>query len=464
MLKKIIIIFTMIISSCFAQDIVNDSLFVSDSLKNIMIYEKAFKTACKDKKIKDDEKAILKSLQHSLDLSKFTINSIETKISFQQRNVLDQSGRWPLVLQNIGWGAGLYGWALPHVFDVNDSKWYVASELLSFTTSLYLTHRYTKNMNIPHSRAQMMRLGSGVGFHYGYDFGKLLKLDYDENSDRRIGLSLMMASVPMGIYVGDKLNSRWQPTNGQSWAISLASVLGNTITTNLYTIISEKPREPGGYYIYNEDYGYDEYISPQENEKYKAYEKDLAEWQQIQAVVNMVSYPLSLYYGNRIFGKKDYSFGDAIILYEGYGMGMLYSLMTVDLVTGGDLDEDSKAFQLGIIGGGLLGTYMYDKMLTGKDYSFGESMILGVGTLSGITFGAAIGVITEADLQVYEGAMLAGGIIGTILTNKILSPEITSSSQEGKDIKISMVPDFKFLPDVRGFHALVPGINLNIEF
>ena len=190
MFRKVFVAVLLILLSvqCFGQ---RDSTAVTDSLQRVMIYKQAFKTASFDKRIKDDEKAILKSLRKSLYLSKFDAKNIEYNISISEENILDQSGRWPLVLQNIAWGAGLYGWGLPYMLNVDDEKWFVASELMSFAGSFYLTYKYTENMDIPHSRAQMMRLGSGIGYHYGYALGKIAGVDFDFDSDDRGYIALL---------------------------------------------------------------------------------------------------------------------------------------------------------------------------------------------------------------------------------------------------------------------------------
>lgn len=367
--KYIILLCFALITRVFSQTTVADTTVVADSSYKSIIYEKAYKTASKDKRIKDDEKAMLKSLQHSLNLSKYAVNSIENRISFHQKNILDQSGRWPLVLQNIGWGAGLYGWGIPYTLNINDPKWYVASELFSFTASLYLTYRYTNHMNIPHSRAQMMRVGSLIGYNYGYDLGKLLKLDNDNDNEFRTNLGLMMASVPLGIWVGDKLNSKWQPTNGQAWAISLATLLGINTASNFHYILSDRPKEPEFYYDYEDGY----YFDPDQARKFKQYEENLKEWEQMHAVFNMVSYPISLYLGNKFYGEKDYTFGDAIILYQGFGVGVVYSLMLSDVLLSRNIEDNNVIFRIALTAGGFVGTAVYDRMLLGKDYSFGES-------------------------------------------------------------------------------------------
>ena len=468
MSNKFLIAFIILIFSlqCFAQ---TDSSAVSDTLQRVMIYRQAFKTASNDKRIKDDEKSILKSLRKSLNLSKFDAKDIEYKILFSQQNILDQSGRWPLVLQNIVWGAGLYGWGLPYILNVNDGKWFIASELLSFSTSFYLTYKYTKNMNIPHSRAQMMRYGSLVGYHYGWSLGKIMKLESDMESENKAWIGILMASVPAGIWVGDKLYQHWQPTNGQSWAISLATMMGAMATNNIHYTIDEKPEEPEepfcNHYSYNPENNTDEWIDCENEEEYKIkyqkYEKDLEDWERIQGILYLGAYPVSMYLGNKIFGDKDYSFGDATILYQGWGIGMLYSIMLLDIVN----IEENDAYSLGTILGGLTGVYIYDKaILSGYDFSIGESILLTAGSLSGGTFGAAIGVIAETDREFIEIGAIAGSIVGTWITRNILNPEKDGLSNKKNDgIKLSISPDIKYLPN-SSVSPFIPGINLQLDF
>ncbi len=354
---KVLILFFYILFisvNCFSQIINRDSLTISDTLNISNIYKNVYKTASKDKKIKDDEIKLLKTLRKSLQLSKKQALAIENKFNYSQTNALDQSGRWPLVIQNIGWGAGLYGWGLPYILGVEDGKWFIASELMSFSGSFYLTHKYTKNMNIPHARSQMIRLGSLIGFHYGWSFGKITHQDFDLNSNNKTWATLLMASVPAGIWVGDKLYGKWQPTNGQAWTISLATLLGNMTINNIHNIVSNKPEEPE--YIdnsYNTETGtWTDEDSWEETNEYKKYEDNLEKWEINQNILYMATYPISLYLGNRYFGEKNYNFGDALMLYQGYGLGMLYSMMFLDALG----NENDNIFLGGLIIGGYSGT------------------------------------------------------------------------------------------------------------
>jgi hypothetical protein len=398
------------------------SAATSDSLKNIQIYEQAYRTAGKDKEIKKDERILLDNLAKSLNLTQNELQDIHDRLKEFSQNTLNQSGRWPLMIQNIGWG-------------VDKTKWYVASELLSFTAALYLTHKYTKNMDIPLSRSQMLHLGSGLGYHYGYYLNKAMKIDFD--SDRRSWAGVVMASVPVGLWVSDHLYQKWQPTHGQAWALSLSAIMSATAITNIHCLIDNIPEEP--LEDINEDFS--EHPDYRETKAYKKYDKNLEKWEQVQAFMVMAAYPAGLYLGNKIFGQKDYTVGDALMLYQGYGFGMLYGLMASDIIYGGNFNSGDALFQLALLGGGFSGVWLYDHMETGYDYSFGESMIMAASTI-------------------------ACGITGTILTRKILTPE-SEARFHTKDtaIKLSLLPEIKFLtPKTTGFRGAAVGVNLQLLF
>jgi len=206
---------------------------------------------------------------------------------------------------------------------------------------------------------------------------------------------------------------------------------------------------------------YDEF---EHSREYKQYKENLAEWEQRQAIITLLAYPAGLYLGEKIFGDRDYSFGDAVLLYQGYGLGMFYTLMAMDIAYAHDLDPENDLFQFSLLAGGLAGTYCYDRMISGYDYSFGESLLLGVGTVSGAAFGAALGVIAEAEVEIIELGVLMGGITGTYLTKKILSPERESlTTNTAQNRSVSLVPEVKFLNGAHG-QSIATGFSFQFNF
>ena len=116
--------------------------------------------------------------------------------------------------------------------------------------------------------------------------------------------------------------------------------------------------------------------------------------------------------------------------------------------------------------GGLLGTFAYEKIFSGYDYSFGESILIGAGSLSGAAFGAGIGVVLETDFEFIEIGMIAGGIIGTALTKHILDPEKETRAESKTTMsQLTIRPDFQYISNTDGFYkSLAPGLNLEIKF
>ncbi|MCK4667282.1 hypothetical protein KAU33_11060, partial [Candidatus Dependentiae bacterium] len=426
-----------------------------DSLNAIIIYRYAYKTAMCDNKIHPDEKAILKSLEQMLDLSQENILSVQNQILLTSLKVLDQSGRWPLVLQNIGWGAGLYGWAIPYVLDVKDYKWIIGTEMMSFAGSFLLTYKYTKEMEIPHSRAQMMRFGSAIGFRYGWGINTFFDFwndsDYDEygeKDEKRIWAVILMASVPAGIYAGDYLFNKWEPSHGQSWSLTLWSELGAYTIRHLHHIIDNKPNEPERY----------DYSTWEESAEHKQWEKDHTKWKKRHTLFDLAAYPLGIYVGKRFFGERQYTFGDALMLYQGRGFGWLYGLMLADIF---DIKYESTSGRLARVGGSIGGTLLLDRFIAGYDYTFGQSFLMFLGTISGMTFSMGVSAILEIDeIAAFDALVMGGGATGFFLTNSILSLQKERVNFLNSEVlKISVSPTF-FICDKYSknpFKSVIPG-------
>ncbi len=137
------------------------------SISKEEIYRNAYKTAVANGTIGSNERAMLNTIQSTLSLSDLDVANIVSQIQLDT-GYIDQSGRWLLVAQNMIYGSAIYGWMIPDVLGAKDEKWYVGSEMISLAGSFYLTYIYTKDIELSHSRAQMIRLGSLLGLRYGF--------------------------------------------------------------------------------------------------------------------------------------------------------------------------------------------------------------------------------------------------------------------------------------------------------
>ncbi|MFQ6615633.1 MAG: hypothetical protein ACE5HZ_02530 [Fidelibacterota bacterium] len=370
------------------------------------IYRSAYETAKNDGVISDDEQEILTTLRETLGLSAEEIVVIEETLEPTLAPKLDQSGRWPLVAQNMIYAASVYGWMIPYVLDAEDIKWYVGSEMMSLGASYVLTYRLTKNMEISHARAQMMRAGSAVGLWYGYGVNTLFELD-DEKG--RLWAWVVMASVPAGIYAGDKLHSRWHPSHGQAWSLTQWAELGAYTLGQIHHLVQEEPEQP-------------EWEWPMDSSRdYQEWETEHGEWKKRHVVFSMVGYPLGTYIGHRFFGTRQYSFGDAMMLLQGRWVGWFYGLLTADVL---DLDLDGPGSRILRTVGSVGTMVLFDRVVRGYDYSFGEAALTFLGTLSGAAFAAGVSVLAEIDEgRAVEILVMLGGAAGFQLSRSILTPK-----------------------------------------
>lgn len=408
------------------------------------LYRSAYETAQKDGVITEDEREMLTTLRTTLGLSAQDARAIEELFQSTRARLPDQSGRWPLVAQNMLYAASIYGWMIPYVLDTKDFKWYVGSEMMSLGVSYYVTYRVTKNMEISHARAQMMRAGSAVGLAYARGVNTVLELDAERG---KVWAWIVMASVPAGTYVGDKVYARWHPSHGQAWSLSLWAELGAYTLGQLHHLIQKEPEEPGGAGLWHED-------SPEQQD----YEEKHNAWEKPHVLFSMAGYPLGTVIGHRLFGTRHYTFGDAMMLFQGRWAGWIYGMLTADAL---DLDMDDDAGRILRTVGSVGGTVLFDRLVRGYDYSFGEAALTVLGTASGAAFALGVSIVSEIrEGRVVDILVMTGGAAGFYLSRSILTPKVErqTGSRAGKPA-FSLVPGF-----IPQGNRLAPGVYLSCQF
>lgn len=417
-------------------------------------YEKAWKTAMADGVISAEERVLMDILSETLLIPADSVRVLEKIYATGQKDILDQSGRWPLVLQNMIIGSALYGWTIPYVLDAEDFRWYAGTEMLSLGGAFYLTYKSTKEMEISHSRAQMMRYGGLVGLRYGMGINTIFDLynDYDgENVERRKAWAwILMASVPAGIYGGDYLFSKLEPSNGQAWVLTQWTAIGGRslrAITNYF--------DPDPYYNNDED----DYVSEEkENERQKEYEA----WNRRHTSIELaVGYPLGLFIGKKLTMNKNYSFGDALMLYQGYGYGFFNTMMLQGILFD-DFDEKRRMLfnTIGAVGSMLA----YDRWIKSEDYSAGQSILMALGSASGTAFGFGTAIILDvSDKKTFLSIALAGYGLGTYFTKKILHVRPDGSMASNNDMNLSITPTV-FPMIGKKQTKMVPGLTLYMNF
>jgi len=430
--------------------------FSQETFSAHLTYERAWNTAMLDGAISSEERALLNILSESLAIPQDSVTVIENILSIDKEDVLDQSGRWPLVLQNMIIGAGIYGWTIPYVLNAEDFRWYAGTEMLSLGGAFYLTYKYTKEMKISHARAQMMRYGGLVGLRYGLGINTIFDLynrEDDENNTiekRKAWALILMASVPAGIYGGDYLFSKLDPTNGQAWVLTQWTAIGGISSRAITNFF-----DPAPYYNNEDDYHYDD-------EEYEQREKDYEAWNRRHTSIELlVGYPLGFYLGQKLTMDKNYSFGDALMLYQGYGYGFFNTMMLQEILFN---EFDEKRWMLFNTIGAIGSMFFYDRWIADEDYATGHSILLALGSASGLAFGFGTAIILDVqDIETMMAMALAGYGFGTYFTRKIVDVYPDGSLADNSQLKFYVMPTI-FPSRSNNQIKMVPGLSLQINF
>ncbi|MFL2997172.1 MAG: hypothetical protein ACJZ1Q_00290 [Candidatus Neomarinimicrobiota bacterium] len=419
------------------------------------IYKDVYQTAILDGNIDNSEKVMLGALQVSLQLSDIEIYDLKINderipintINSKQGLVLNKSGRWPLVAQNMAWGVGLYGWGIPYILDADDFKWFIGTQMISLGGAFYFTYNLTRTMEISHSRSHMFRAGSVLGFRYGWGINTLLDL-WKRGDPSKSSITVLMASVPVGSYAGDFVYKKYNPTNGQAWGMTILTELTSYTIRQFHHIIDTKP-ENDYYYASN----YDELDT-----------LSYRNWLKRHTLIDFVSYPIGLYLSHNYVKNKSYTFGDGIMLLQGRTVGWIYGLLLNSI---SDIDFEDSSARISRVALSIGGTYLLDNIIKDKDYTFGQSVLTILGTASGMAFGLGSAVIMEID-DGWEPFMMVGGLAGLYFSNSILDVKSeTSLSNTMSKSRFSLIPNFQVLnSNLSGYNTkkIIPSIYLNATF
>ncbi|MFQ6674631.1 MAG: hypothetical protein ACE5GH_07620, partial [Fidelibacterota bacterium] len=286
---------------------------------------------------------------------------------------------------------------------------------------------------------------------YGIGINTLLDLNREEG---KLWAWIVMASVPAGIYAGDKLFSTWQPSNGQAWSLTLWGEMGAYTMRQLHHILEKEPEDPDV-----------NWLEENESEEHQLWEEDHRKWKKTDVLFELAGYPLGTYLGHRVFGKRHYTFGDALMLFQGRGLGWLYSLMLGDIA---NVEFHGTASRLLRTAGTVSGTLLFDRLIDGSDYTFGQATLTALGTVSGMAFAGGISVILEIDdVKVTEIFLMTGGAAGLYLAKSILDLRPEDRARAGDDgPTVSVFPWFHLTRRAGGVAktSLVPVVNVTVMF
>jgi hypothetical protein len=129
--------------------------------------------------------------------------------------------------------------------------------------------------------------------------------------------------------------------------------------------------------------------------------------------------------GRALAARRDYTWGDADLLYTGGAVGAFAGLATAALFS---VDSDRTAIALALVGG-TAGLVVADRLVADTDFTVGQSVLNRLGSVAGGLAGASIGVLLDNEDVAIAGAGL-GAIGGYLLTYAALAPDARAQRGE----------------------------------
>ena len=403
------------------------------------VYGDAYREALSDEKIDDNEARMLKVLENALGLSSAKVLEIESLVRVTLPIKINKDGEWLVFVQNIGWSLGLYGWGLPVVLGF-EGRGILAGELMAPFLAYRLTARLTRDLEMDHARAQLIRWGGTIGFRYALYLNKMRDFDVNDDDFDKATLTLLMLGVPLGSLAGDWVWKRTKPSTGSAFVMTFWGETGATVMRTAHSVIDTEPDE--GFFFFDDD-------SPEKNS-----------WDKIHNLFQAVGYPLGMWLGHRQFKDRQYSFGDAVLIHSMGSYGWVYGAIFTELI---GIDFDDKSAKVIRTAGTVTFPIIADRYMMGKNYSFGQAVLISSGGIAGGLFSAGILVLLNVqEEKVYLTALLGGATFGLHYANSRLnvskeSPLISKSISE----KV-----FTLMPTTLGDSdgTLIPALSMNIMF
>jgi hypothetical protein len=129
--------------------------------------------------------------------------------------------------------------------------------------------------------------------------------------------------------------------------------------------------------------------------------------------------------GRALAARRDYTWGDADLLYTGGAVGAFAGLAAAALAS---VDSDRTAIALTLVGG-TAGLVTADRLVADTDFTVGQSVLNRLGSVAGGLAGASIGVLLDDSDVALAGAGL-GAIGGYLLTYAALAPDARAQRGE----------------------------------
>jgi len=286
--------------------------------------------------------------------------------------LIDQSGRAKLLKRSTTLSLLYYGWAVPVLIDVEDTKNSVALYLLVSSGGFYIPYYLTKSISVSQSEADLCWYGGTRGMLHGSALNVLI--NHNNTNSRNTAGFVMMGSISeaiAGYYVAKKTHI----TDGTAAAIGLGGDFG--ITWGF-----EIP------FLFNKD----------EDERFTAGSV-------------LFGSGVGFCVGRRLAAQQNYTTGDVGIVKAAgiLGAGVGTSLI---VIAG---SEKSEAYASAALLASSIGLGMGHYLIANKDYTSGQGTLVLLSEIAGGLFGAGVAYLISPETgkeKIYAASSSLGAAAG----------------------------------------------------
>lgn len=304
---------------------------------------------------------------------------------------LDQNGRYLLLGQTTLLGVGFYSWAVPVIADANDTEAFSLG-LLSVGASFFLPYALTEGKPVSYGMANLSRYGATRGIAHGLLVYELMGGGDDEADcefDPELGFEVCD-------YDGD-------PGERGSAATALVMSVGEGVAGYLWARNENMTAGRANAIGTGGDFG----LLGGLGLAYVAGTDDISE--RTTAAIALPAAAAGIYAAHRISAGRDYTWGDADVVYTAGALGILAGIAAADLLT----LEERPLVAAGMLGGAA-GLYLGGRHVRGTDFTVGQASLNRLGTIAGGLVGLGLGALISVEDE-DPTAALAGAAAGATL-------------------------------------------------
>ncbi|HOT15456.1 MAG TPA: hypothetical protein PK252_11910 [Bacteroidales bacterium] len=364
------------------EEVIEARLFtINDS---ISVFEKLIK--------KDD-----KTFRDKQILSNSELNSLRAKIDSISLMVINQEGRSWLLASSTFLGLTLYGPSVPSIINSTNDKIQVSSYMLTAASGFFLPWYLTRNRSVSYAHLNLTTFGLSWGFLHG------AQIYWATSGYNNLNNALTFGTI-CGItegFIGYNLVDKFNISYGQAQLMTFYSEIGLFIgfaAAQRFNIDAEE--KPGGF-----------------------------------QGLSLLGSALGLGIGYRQGLDKSITAGDAQII----GISALLSAYLTIPPLSDIAPDDSRNISTTLSLAGICGAFIGSKLIRNIDFSYGQSLMIGLGTIAGGFTGAGVGYLIDnnSSLPIYIsglGALTSFGLMFNYYKNK------SETSYEKNNFRINLYP------------------------